>query len=315
MSEQGKVENVSAFFNKLEPLGYTLRRVNTNQGRYYVVDDRMFISVTSLIDMTTKTDEGLVRKMCDTGYNEWMRFLNERATYGTIMHILIADFLNDTFINFGIIDNRIEELFEEHRVEERKRFHFMDDLRKDLLAFAEFAAEYQIVPLCAELPMVSFKYGFAGTLDLICLMDIKEKGFFGEVYKSGANKGAPKETYSVKRVMGIIDFKSGRNGFTDKHADQLTLCRMLVDENYPNLLEDYDVAELHTFNWAPKDWRTEPTYTLKNQTGATPDSVALAKILIAKEKVKDTIPTFLKTSGMVELGQRPTENYQFKRVI
>jgi len=56
MSEQGKVENVSAFFNKLEPLGYTLRRVNTNQGRYYVVDDKMFISVTSLIDMTTKTD-------------------------------------------------------------------------------------------------------------------------------------------------------------------------------------------------------------------------------------------------------------------
>jgi hypothetical protein len=43
--------------------------------------------------------------------------------------------------------------------------------------------------------------------------------------------------------------------------------------------------------------------------------VVLAKILIAKEKVKDTIPTFLKTSGMVELGQRPTENYQFKRVV
>lgn len=315
MSEQGKIENVSAFFSKLEPLKYTLRRVNTNQGRYYVVDDKMFISVTSLIDMTTKTDEGLIRKMCDSGYNEWMKFLNERASYGTIMHILIADFLDQGQMDFDTIDTRIEELFEEYRVEQKKYFYWKDDLRHDLLAFAEFAAEHRIAPLCAELPMVSFKYGFAGTLDLICLMTVKEKGFFGEVYKSGVNKGEPKETHREKRIMAIIDFKSGRNGFTEKHSDQLALCKMLVDENYPSLVYDYGVSELHTFNWAPKDWRTEPTYTLKNQTDATPDSVAMAKIIIAKDKVKDSVPTFLSTTGVVLLGERPSDNFKFKRVI
>jgi hypothetical protein len=310
-SEQGEIESVSAFFNKLEPVSYILRRVNTSKGRYYVVDDKMFISVTSLIDLTTKTDEGLIRKMCDAGYNEWMKFLNERATYGTIMHIMIADFLHKETLNFNTIDAEIDEIFSEHRVDRRKASYWREDLKRDLLAFATFASEYSIRPIAAELPLVSFEYKFAGTLDLLCWMTIKEKGFFGEVYKSGANKGEPKESYNHREILALIDFKSGRNGFTEKHADQLALCKILVEENYPDL-RFYDMS---VYNWAPKNWMQIPSFTLKDQTGLVPDSVIKSKIIIAQDKIKDTIPTTLRVHGTIALGDNPASNYQFKRIV
>jgi hypothetical protein len=271
----------------------------------------MYISNTSLIDMTTKTDEGLIRKMADMGYDKWMEFLRERATYGTILHILIAEFLIAGFIDFDNIGRRIEVLFVEHDVPKKRYFTWHESLCYDLLAFCKFAADYKVRPLAIELPLISRENRFGGTIDLVCKLTIEEKGYFGEVYKSGPNKGAPKETKKETDIYAVIDFKSGKNGFTEKHADQLALCTILLKENY----RQFDKYTLKAFNWAPKDWRTAPDYSFKDQTGVSPLQVVFAKISIARVRAKNFVPTYLLPTGIVDLGEDPSQNFVFKKVI
>ncbi len=308
-----QIEDVGSNYSLLDPPPYTLRRVNTAQGRFYLCEDRMFISVTSLIDMTTKQDEGLIRKMSDMGYDKWMQFLNERATYGTIMHILIAEFLEYGSVDFDLLGNRVATLYNEHNVPKNKWFVWYEDLCQDLLSFCTFCAEYNVQPIAIELPLVSKSHGFGGTLDLVCKMIVKEKGFFGEVYKTGEKKGQPKETSRELEIYGIVDFKSGRNGFTDKHADQLVLCELLLKENYDEFRNS--TIPIRLFNWAPKAWRSEPTFSLKDQSQTTPLTVIFAKLQIAKHKVRNSIPTYLHPFGIVQLGQDPIENFRFRKIF
>ena len=308
-----QIESVSAGYSLLPPPDYTLRRVNTAQGRFYLSDEKMYISVTSLIDMTTRQDEGLIRKMSDMGYDKWMTWLNERANYGTIMHILIAEFLEHGYIDFDLLGHRVVVLFEQYNVSKSKYFIFYEDLCQDLLAFCKFASEHKVQPLAIELPLISKSHQFGGTLDLVCKMVVPEKGFFGEVYKTGDRKGQPKESTKELEIYGIVDFKSGRNGFTDKHADQLMLCEMLLKENYNDFRNS--TIPVRLFNWAPKAWRSEPSYTLKDQSMTTPPSVIFAKLTIAKDMVRSNIPTFLHPSGIVKLGDDPIENYRFRKIF
>ena len=308
-----QIESVSAAYNLLTPPDYTLRRVNTAQGRFYLADEKMYISVTSLIDMTTRQDEGLIRKMSDMGYDKWMTWLNERASYGTIMHILIAEFLEHGYVDFDLLGHRVAVLFEQYNIAKNKYFVFYEDLCQDMLAFCKFAAEYKVQPLAIELPLISKTHQFGGTLDLVCKMIVKEKGYFGEVYKTGERKGEPKESTKELEIYGVVDFKSGRNGFTDKHADQLMLCEMLLKENYDEFLNSKIPVRL--FNWAPKAWRTEPSYTLKDQSMTTPLSVIFAKLTIAKDMVRNSIPTVLHPSGIVKLGDDPIDNFRFRKIF
>jgi hypothetical protein len=69
------------------------------------------------------------------------------------------------------------------------------------------------------------------------------------------------------------------------------------------------------FNWAPKAWRSEPSYTLKDQSMTTSLSVIFAKLTIAKDMVRNSIPTFLHPSGIVKLGDDPIDNFRFRKIF
>jgi hypothetical protein len=308
-----KIEEVLAAYSTISYPDYTLRRVNTSQGRFYLCEEKMYISVTSLIDMTTRQDEGLIRKMSDMGYDKWMTWLNERANYGTILHILIAEFLEHRHIDFDKLGDRVSVLFSQYDIPKSKWFVFYEDICHDMLSFCKFASDYNVEPLAIEIPLISKTHKFGGTLDLVCKMTVQEKGFFGEVYKSGEKKGQPKESTKDLTVYGVVDFKSGRNGFTDKHADQLMLCEILLKENYDMFMDSKIPVRL--YNWSPKAWRTEPSYNLKDQSMTTPMHVIFAKLTIAKDKVRSAIPTFLHPSGVVSLGDDPTNNFKFRKIF
>ena len=109
---------------------------------------------------------------------------------------------------------------------------------KALASFDAFAIEHEVEPLAIEILLHSKQYVFAGTADLICRMK-----------------------YKGRVVTALIDFKSGENFYRD-HAVQLEMYRMAWQEHC-GAKHPID----YIFNWSPKDWRTKPTYNLKEQTG------------------------------------------------
>lgn len=269
---------------------------------YFTLDDTYeptyYISVTSLIHATMPTPYGIQKWRSDLGWDESTRFTAERAQYGTWLHILC----NELLMN-GSIDLTGNEYLESHltdylRTQEEKYASksWITDIKNDLLAFAQFIRDKNVEPLLIE-QALAHPDGYAGAIDLLCLIDYDEKGFFGETYKSGAKKGEPKETTKTERGIAIVDYKSGRNGFYETHEIQLSAYRNLVKYNY-----DIDVVKL--YNWSPKDWRTSPSYNLKDQTESEPAKLFPYLLSIAKQK-KELVrpPAYRKLSGILDITQ------------
>jgi hypothetical protein len=139
-------------------------------------------------------------------------------------------------------------------------YGWSDRLKQDVKAFEVFVKEHQVKPIAIEMPLISLKYKIGGALDLVCQMRIGT-GQNGAVLKSDIKydkEGNIKED-KTRWITAIIDWKSGRNGFYPEHEVQLHLYKPLWEENFPNILID------SVFNWAPKDWESEPDYKLKCQ--------------------------------------------------
>jgi hypothetical protein len=161
------------------------------------------------------------------------------------------------------------------------RLSWADELKRDVLAFAQFMIDCNVKPLAIEICLYHPTDGYAGAIDIVCELDIEEKGFFGEVYASGANKGNPKETKQVRRVRAIVDIKSGRKGFYESHEIQLQAYKEMWNIHFP--AEEGFIDDIKLYNWSPKEWRSAPSYNLKDQTESRnakklPYLVSLAKI-------------------------------------
>lgn len=257
------------------PQGFIRRFQQGNNRFYYTIDTegkvKLYSSATTLIKDGYAEDtfaleawrNGLRAEGKNPDYE-----LTYAASRGTLMHALLGDYIQGKPIQ---ITDLHKHFFETHPDIDVP--YFNDILNRDsewllkaVLAFAQFVKEFNVKPLALELMMKSEKYGVASPIDMICEMDVEEKGFFGEVYANdskatGAKKGDPKETKRIRRVIAIVDFKSSQKGFYDKHFFQLQLYKRMVEENYPKI----EVEKI--FNWSPKDWKSStPTYNLKEQS-------------------------------------------------
>lgn len=234
-------------------------------GRYYFEDlgkeIKWYISVTNLIASTMPTAEPLKKWIADMGYEESQRYASERADYGTFMHIKFHELLINRELNLDAIDEDLRIYMEDMKISPNLFDSWLEDIKRDVLGFAQFLKDYKVKPLAIEVVLAS-QDGYAGAVDLICLMTITEKGFFGEVYKSGDNKGNPKETKRETEVFAILDFKSGRKNFYESHEIQLEAYKCTVRENFPAL----DTDKMKLFNYSPNEWRTAPGYKIKDQT-------------------------------------------------
>ena len=214
--------------------------------------------------------------------------LTYSATRGTLMHFLLGEYLQGKIIDLGSVNNHILEFAPELTT----LSYYSEVINKDslwlvksILAFAQFVKDYNVKPLALELIMKSEKYKVASPIDLVCTMDIEEKGFFGEVYKTdskatGAKKGDPKESKRIRTIFAIVDFKSTQSGFFDKHYFQLQLYKRILKENYPDL----DIEGL--YNWSPKDWISTPTYNLKEQSDGKLND--LCEVVFEQGRIKHT---------------------------
>jgi len=106
--------------------------------------------------------------------------------------------------------------------------------QKALASFAQFCRDHDVQPVHTEKVLYSDEYQYAGACDLICTMMWKKL-----------------------RIRAMIDFKSGTYLYDD-YAVQLGM--------YWHAAEEHGHIIDRVFNWSPKDWRKEPTYTLTDQS-------------------------------------------------
>lgn len=232
---------------------------------------KFYAGVTSLIHAVTPTSPFLIKWMIAQGGND-EDVKNERARYGTLMHIQFEHILNalitkSTF-NLDDLPAEVAQYIDEHELINIDFNQWVSDLKQDCLGFVQFLIDYQVQPLAIEIPLKCEKYGTAGTVDLFCKIKVLEEGYFGEVYKTssskyGYNAGDPKKSKGYVDYYAVIDFKSTRKGVYYEHELQLHYYEAAIRENFT----DFTDTPMRLYNLRPRDWRSEPAYTLTEQTG------------------------------------------------
>lgn len=284
------VEEIRAvYFNAdaLKEPPYRVFQLNSDGHRYYyrfneAGEPEFYPSVTTLLHQTMPTSPFLIEWMLANGKEGATEKRDLAAAYGTFMHIQFERLIINRRYDFDAVPGVLQTYMEQENLPDKVYADWLGKIRKDVLAFAQFVLDYNIKPLAIEIGLVHPDYHYAGCVDLPCLMTDPKTG---DVFPA------------------IVDFKSGRKGFWEEHELQLHLYMAMWNVNFPA------VPIQRVFNFAPKDWRTKPTYTLKEQTNSVnaaklPHLLALATI---EDEKRDNTLTLVR--GVLDLDNGPiTDN-------
>lgn len=260
------IEEIRAvYFNAdaLKEPAYRVFQLNSEGHRYYyrfneAGEPEFFPSVTTLLKQVMPTPPALLDWMIANGKEGSTEKRDLAAAYGTFMHIQFETLVINRRYDFDSVPAVLLGYMERENLPEKVFSEWLPKVRKDVLAFAQFVRDYNVKPLAIEIGLVHPNYNYAGCIDLPCVMTDPKTG---------------------KQFTAIVDFKSGRKGFYEEHELQLHLYREMWNVNYP------ETPVARVFNFSPKDWRTKPTYNLKDQT----DSVNARKLpyLLALASIED----------------------------
>ena len=280
------VEEMTAMFfdekTLIEP-PYKVWQLNSKGHRYYYrYDDagnpEFFPSVTTILSQTLPKAPHLINWIANKGIEEAKRYKGERAAYGTFMHAAFEELLINRAYDLDGLKGKLKEYIEVYRLPD-DFIYYADDLKKDVLAFAQFVLDYDVRPLAVEIALVHPYYKYAGMIDCPCTMRAK--------------------IGSDDRINAIVDFKSGRKGFYEESEIQLGMYRDMWNVNF----EQFPVTRI--FNFSPKDWRKKPSYNLKEQT-ESPNIRKIPYLLeIAAIEDEKRDNTFTAVNGMVVLDDAP----------
>lgn len=278
----------AVFFNTdaLRVPNYRLYQLNTKGARYYYVigDDgepTFFPSVTTILSEVSPRNPFLEKWRADLGAEKADAYTMERAYYGTFMHGQIESLLVNRSYDLDSLKGELAKYIEREKLPSTF-INYSEDLKKDILSFAQWVLDYDVQPLCIEESLYS-SLGYAGMIDLVCTL-----------------KPTPK---SKDRIVAMVDFKSGRNGFYESHIHQLYLYKDMWLENFP------DIPIQSVFNWSPKDWRKSPTYNFKCQDDAIDPRITrclLEQYQYRKTETKDVTLV----SGTIDLTKSLDSNYE-----
>lgn len=267
------VEEIRALYFAKDALvepAYKVYQLNWDGYRYYyrfneAGEPEFYPSVTTLLSNTMPTPPALLDWMISNGKEGATEKRDLAAAYGTMMHGQFESLIINRTYDFDDVPAIVGAYMERENLPEKVYNEWCIRIRKDVLAFAQFVRDYNVKPLAVEIGLVHPDYHFAGCIDLPCIMMDPKSG---------------------EKYAAIVDFKSGKKGFWEEHELQLHLYRMMWNVNYPNM----PIARL--FNFAPKDWRTKPTYNLKDQTDS-PNAAKMPYLLglagIEDEKRDNTL--------------------------
>lgn len=307
--ENSEIERIDNFFldeTQLKKQPYIVYRFSIDGGRVYFTitpdeEVKKYISLTTLTKNTLPTPEALIKWIASLGYDAAKAYMNERANYGTIMHLAFGEFLTKKEWNFDLTHTWLNLQIAKGAAKSCDIEKTAYELNRDMACFAQFCVDYKVKPIAIELVLVSEKDGYATLIDLVAKITIEEDGLdYNNPYKSGVRKGEPREVKVRKEIISLVNFKSGKKGFYEEHSIQLELEKRLFQENYPEVQID------KVYNFAPKDFRgAAPTYSFKDQSDSLDKEKADALITIAKIELMKRTPKETVIAGKVKLGETP----------
>lgn len=275
-------EEITALFFDAKALrepAYKIYQLNGDGHRYYYRfnaqgEPEFYPSVTTLLKQVMPTSPFLIDWMIKNGADGSAEKRDLAAAYGTFMHAQFETLIINRRYDFDRVPEILLAYMEQNNLPDKFFADSVTKIRKDVLAFAQFVKDYNVRPLAIEIGLVHPEHRYAGCVDMPCYMTEPKTG----------------ETFRA-----IVDFKSGRKGFFEEHELQLHLYRDMWNVNFP------EIQIARVFNFSPKDWRTKPTYNLKEQTGSVnasklPHLLALAAI---EDDKRDN--TFTMVKGVLDL--------------
>ncbi len=267
---------------------YQLYRLNNHQGgRFYYreIDGeiKFYMSVTNMISSTTPTGQGLIDWMISMGKEESQAYARERALYGTFMHTQFTNLLINRKIDLSAMIEELSVYMQDENVNMSLFESWSNEIKKDFLSFVSFVHTHKVKPLAIEVVLCDDEYDTAGAIDLYCEMQVLQEGYHGETYKSNSKYGKigdPKLSKDWVTIRAVVDYKSGKKGFYEEHEIQLAAYTKMIKETF-------GVHVDAMYNFSPTDWKTEPTFHLKDQTNSVniqklPFLAAIGKIEMSK---------------------------------
>lgn len=284
-----------------------------NKRIYYTSSEgvhEFFPGVTGFLSKVLPTAPELIAWKVQMGEGA-AAYVKERATYGSLMHGQFAPLL----INRKYDLDPIHEIIHEYCKEDEMivdEIAWTRELKKDIIALANWINEFQVKPLLIEAPLCSRKYGVATLVDFFGKMILPEKGFWGEEYKSGARKGQPKETMKDCEVYVFADFKSRKKAYvTETDELQLAFGAEMIKENFP----EFKDKDIRLYSWHPKDWKTVPGSHFTQHTNK--HSEREMELYSELYHLKNDVSRYTRMSfkGVVEVGKPLSGNYELKTLM
>ena len=304
-----KEQMQAVFFNKkaLRVPNFELYQLNARGERYYYTKDDMgkptfYPSVTTILAAVSPSNYFLEKWRAEMGWEKANAYMMDRAYYGTFMHAQIEKLLVARTYDLDLLKAELAKYIEREKLP-TDFINYAEDLKKDILSFAQFMLDYDIQPLCIEQALYSEK-GYAGMIDLVCDMRVYTIGEEAKAKEKKGEKWTDKDAEKyAQRIVAMIDFKSGRKGFYESHVHQLYLYKDMWGEHFP------EIPVKSVFNWSPKDWRKSPTYNFECQDEAIDPKITA--LLLEQYKLRKTeTKSITLVNGSIVLSDGLSANYE-----
>ena len=268
--ESEKVE--SLYFNEsLIMPNYELFRINSVNGRTYFrfneeEKPQFYIGTTSL-DKEMPTSEELIEWRTKVGLNESKRRYYMRSLYGSHTHTLLSDIVRTGDIDYDGMPLKLREYFYnmQFHITEQEFTSMAIEVKKDMMAMVQWKQDCNVEFIASEFPVYSDTDGMATCIDIIAFVTVFDSvnGF----KKDGITPKLTKDRVE-RRVLAIINYKSGKSGFRVNHRYQLEGEKNMFKERFPEFTD----KDIRVFNLCAKDFvttkwdgRTKP-YSFIDQT-------------------------------------------------
>lgn len=234
--------------------GEKVFRVQIGGSRHYKRENgRVYKSLTTFLSSVMPENRFLTTWKMNMaaelgGKDQADEYVSKTADYGTALHIAIAEYCRNNGVDWAEFEQWAFEILSDAGMTAETVQYALPEFIRDFAALIQFFHDYRVEVIAVEIP-VWIDEGVATLIDLVVEMDAKNY-----------DKTPPEKR---QRHRAIINLKSGKKGFYESHIMQLVGERWMFNEVYADVL-GYEIE--HVYNLAPSDWKTKPSYKIKNQT-------------------------------------------------